>query len=463
MSSLKRYEVLGIKSNQTNIKLKGLKTITLMMLSFLIIPWFLFFTEEINLWITVIMSLLFTALLSFIIFLLNQFQKSTLLESQAYLEIIEFIQSSNKDLMISKDVVHDKKLMLDYIKEMQTSLNKQILKSERYRKRLRLILDGLQLGILLIDKDYKITYYNKKMHLFFNLMEKDTGQSIDQLELPLAFISVIHEAVSKGAIRKDIDFKNKLYDVQVSPFLKTESNETQVLIVVDDVSLERSTEQMKKDFFSYASHELKSPITSIKGFAELILYDMVSKEDAKKALASIVTQSDTMTTLVEDMLMLSRLENYKESKQIKVNLKDTLKEVLNTLKPITEQKNIIITQNMHMIEMVCDPMDMFKLFKNIIENAVKYSKENAKVTIKLHHVNQEMLFVVKDEGFGIPSIHQPRIFERFYRVDEYRNEGGTGLGLAIVKHIVMKYDGHIELESKVNQGTLVEVSIPIKK
>ena len=463
MSSLKRYEVLGIKSNQTNIKLKGLKTITLMMLSFLIIPWFLFFTEEINLWITVIMSLLFTALLSFIIFLLNQFQKSTLLESQAYLEIIEFIQSSNKDLMISKDVVHDKKLMLDYIKEMQTSLNRQILKSERYRKRLRLILDGLQLGILLIDKDYKITYYNKKMHLFFNLMEKDTGQSIDQLELPLAFISVIHEAVSKGAIRKDIDFKNKLYDVQVSPFLKTESNETQVLIVVDDVSLERSTEQMKKDFFSYASHELKSPITSIKGFAELILYDMVSKEDAKKALASIVTQSDTMTTLVEDMLMLSRLENYKESKQIKVNLKDTLKEVLNTLKPITEQKNIIITQNMHMIEMVCDPMDMFKLFKNIIENAVKYSKENAKVTIKLHHVNQEMLFVVKDEGFGIPSIHQPRIFERFYRVDEYRNEGGTGLGLAIVKHIVMKYDGHIELESKVNQGTLVEVSIPIKK
>ena len=433
------------------------------MLSFLIIPWFLFFTEEINLWITVIMSLLFTALLSFIIFLLNQFQKSTLLESQAYLEIIEFIQSSNKDLIISKDVVHDKKLMLDYIKEMQTSLNKQILKSERYRKRLRLILDGLQLGILLIDKDYKITYYNKKMHLFFNLMDKDTGQSIDRLELPLAFISVIHEAVSKGAIRKDIDFKNKLYDVQVSPFLKTESNETQVLIVVDDVSLERSTEQMKKDFFSYASHELKSPITSIKGFAELILYDMVSKEDAKKALASIVTQSDTMTTLVEDMLMLSRLENYKESKQIKVNLKDTLKEVLNTLKPITEQKNIIITQNMHMIEMVCDPMDMFKLFKNIIENAVKYSKENAKVTIKLHHVNQQMLFVVKDEGFGIPSIHQPRIFERFYRVDEYRNEGGTGLGLAIVKHIVMKYDGHIELESKVNQGTLVEVSIPIKK
>lgn len=433
------------------------------MLSFLIIPWILLFIDQMSLGVTIVISFLFTTLLSFNIFLLIQFQKSILLESQAYLEIIDFIQSSNKDINISKYVLHDKNLTLDYIKEMQASLNKQILKSERYRKRLRLILDGLQLGILLIDKDYKITYYNKKMHLFFNLMDKDIGQSIDQLELPLAFISVIHEAVSKGSTRKDIDFKNKLFDVQVSPFLKTESNETQVLIVVDDVSLERSTEQMKKDFFSYASHELKSPITSIKGFAELILYDMVSKDDAKKALASIVSQSDMMTTLVEDMLMLSRLENYKESKQIKVDLKDTLKEVLNVLKPIIEQKNIIISQNMHMIQMVCDPMDLFKLFKNIIENAVKYSKENAKVTIKLHHVNEEMLFVVKDEGFGIPSIHQPRIFERFYRVDEYRNEGGTGLGLAIVKHIVMKYEGTINLESKVNQGTLVEVSLPIKK
>lgn len=433
------------------------------MLSFLIIPWILFLMDQTSLNVTIILTMIFILLLTFIVFLLRQFQKSTLLESNAYLEVIELIQSSNPDIRMSKDVIHDKNVMLNYIKEMQTSLQTQVLKSERYRKRLRLILDGLQLGILLIDKDYKITYYNKKMHLFFNLMDKDIGQSIDQLELPLAFISVIHEAVSKGSNRKDIDFKNKLFDVQVSPFLKTESNETQVLIVVDDVSLERSTEQMKKDFFSYASHELKSPITSIKGFAELILYDMVSNDDAKKALASIVSQSDTMTTLVEDMLMLSRLENYKESKQIKVDLKDTLKEVLNVLKPIIEQKNIIISQNMHMIQMVCDPMDMFKLFKNIIENAVKYSKENAKVTIKLHHVNEEMLFVVKDEGFGIPSIHQPRIFERFYRVDEYRNEGGTGLGLAIVKHIVMKYEGTINLESKVNQGTLVEVSLPIKK
>ena len=455
--------MLGIKSNQTHIKIKGFQTITLMLLSFLIIPWVLFFLDQMPLLVTVIMTLLFSLLLLFILILLRQFQKSTTLESQAYLELIDLFQTSNVDVKMSKDVIHDINVMLNYIKEIQENLQTQILRSERYRKRLRLILDGLQLGILLIDKDYKITYFNKKMNHFFHIADKDIGTSIDQLDLPLSIISVIHEAVSHGSRRKDIEFKNKLYDIQVSPFLKTESNETQVLIVVDDVSLERSTEQMKKDFFSYASHELKSPITSIKGFAELVLYDMVNQEDARKALASIVSQSDTMTTLVEDMLMLSRLENYKESKQIKVNLKDTLKEVLNTLTPIIEQKNIIISQNMHMIEMMCDPMDMFKLFKNLIENAVKYSKDQAKVTVKLHQVNQSMIFVVKDEGYGIPTVHQPRIFERFYRVDEYRTEGGTGLGLAIVKHIVMKYDGVINLESKVNQGTLVEVSIPLIK
>ncbi len=433
------------------------------MLSFLIIPWLLFLTNQSAIITIIITTVLYIILLLFILFLIRQYQKNVYLQAQGYLEILALIQSTNtldklneKDLITEKSVIH-------FINEMQNNLQTQILRIERYRKRLRLILDQLQLGIILIDKDYKVTYQNKKMETFFALSSNDLGKSIDQIELPLSLISIVHESISKQPIRKDIEFKNKIYDIQVSPFLKTEVNETQVLIVVDDVTLERSTEQIKKDFFSYASHELKSPITSIKGFAELVLYDMVSKEDAKKALTSIVDQSDTMTTLVEDMLMLSRLENYKESRQIEVNLKETLKDVLSTLTPIIEQKNIVISHNMHMIHMICDPMDMFKLFKNIIENAIKYSKEYAKVTIKLHQVNQSIIFVVKDEGYGIPSIHQPRIFERFYRVDAYRNEDGTGLGLAIVKHIVMKYDGVIQLESKVDKGTLVEVSIPIQK
>lgn len=433
------------------------------MLSFLIIPFVMYWISPDPLIIAILTTLLILIMVAYIMYITFQVNKSVGIDDQTYVEILKLMQHEDKSKELSKDVMQDKQLMLNHMKEMQENLQKQVLRSERYRKRLRLILDGLQLGIVLIDKDYKITYFNKKMGTFFNIKEKDVGQSIDQLDLPLTLIAIVHEAVSQGQIRKDIDFKNKLYDIQVSPFLKTESNETQVLIVVDDVTLERSTEQMKKDFFSYASHELKSPITSIKGFAELVLYDMVTKEDAKKALTSIVNQSDMMTTLVEDMLMLSRLENYKESRQIEVNLKETLKDVLSTLTPIIEQKNIIISHNMHMIHMICDPMDMFKLFKNIIENAIKYSKDHAKVTIKLHQVNQSIIFVVKDEGFGIPSVHQSRIFERFYRVDEYRNEDGTGLGLAIVKHIVMKYDGVIQLESKVNQGTLVEVSIPIQK
>jgi two-component system phosphate regulon sensor histidine kinase PhoR len=433
------------------------------MLSFLIIPWVLFILDSMEGLALLIITLLLITFFLMNMFLIRLYQNTRLRESQSYLEIIELIQATHKEEPLIKDASSYKNKMIASIKDMQDNLHMQVLKSERYRKRLRLILDGLQLGILLIDRTYQITYYNKKMNHFFHLLDKDMGQSIDRLELPLAFISIIHEAVSVGELRKDIEFKNKVYDVQVTPFLKTDSNETLVLIVVDDVSLERSTEQMKKDFFSYASHELKTPITSIQGFAELVLYDMVSKEEAKKALTSIVMQSNTMTTLVEDMLMLSRLENYKESKQENINLKEKLEEVLMTLKPIIEQKNIIITQDVHMIKMVCDPMDMFKLFKNIIENSVKYSKEYAKVTIKLNQVNQTIMFVVKDEGYGIPSIHQPRIFERFYRVDEYRGEGGTGLGLAIVKHIVMKYHGNIELESKVNQGTLIEVTFPIQK
>ncbi len=331
------------------------------MLSFLIIPFVMYWINPDPLIITILVTLLILIMVVYNMFITFQVNKSAAIDDQTYVEILKLMQHGDQSKELSKDVMQDKQLMLNHMKEMQENLQKQVLRSERYRKRLRLILDGLQLGIVLIDKDYKITYFNKKMESFFNIKEKDVGQSIDQLDLPLTLIAIIHEAVSQGPIRNDIDFKNKLYDIQVSPFLKTEANETQVLIVVDDVTLERSTEQMKKDFFSYASHELKSPITSIKGFAELVLYDMVSKEDAKKALTSIVDQSDMMTTLVEDMLMLSRLENYKESRQIEVNLKETLKDVLSTLTPVIEQKNIIISHNMHMIHMVCDPMDMFQI------------------------------------------------------------------------------------------------------
>jgi two-component system phosphate regulon sensor histidine kinase PhoR len=140
-----------------------------------------------------------------------------------------------------------------------------------------------------------------------------------------------------------------------------------------------------------------------------------------------------------------------------------LKEVLETLKPLANAKNIIIDVDLHTISFVSDPLDMIKLFKNPIENAIKYSPEKSKIHVQLHQIDQTLMFQVIDEGYGIPEQFQPRVFERFYRIEKDRIQGGTGLGLAIVKHIVLKYDGTYSLSSTPNEGTSITIHIPMKK
>jgi two-component system phosphate regulon sensor histidine kinase PhoR len=164
-----------------------------------------------------------------------------------------------------------------------------------------------------------------------------------------------------------------------------------------------------------------------------------------------------MTLLVEDMLMLSRLEQVQTKKYEKKNLNDILNATLENLKPLIVKKNISIVKEESEVTMKCDPHDIQKLFKNLIENAIKYSESDKSIHVMLHKEKKQISFSVKDEGIGISIEHQQRVFERFYRVDKGRLDGGTGLGLAIVKHIAIKYDGHIELTSAIGQGTNIRI------
>jgi two-component system phosphate regulon sensor histidine kinase PhoR len=188
----------------------------------------------------------------------------------------------------------------------------------------------------------------------------------------------------------------------------------------------------------------------------------VKGEDIFKSAKSIVKQTETMTALVEDMLMLSRLENLKEKQFVESNLASLLAGVIDQLSPYATQRHMTLIKNDQKIIMSCDPIDMQKLFKNLIENAIKYSEENKMIKITLKLENHQVIFIVKDQGFGISKENQQRVFERFYRVDKGRLDGGTGLGLAIVKHIVMKYNGEIDLESTLSKGTTITVTLPLE-
>lgn len=335
---------------------------------------------------------------------------------------------------------------------------------ENVQDQLNHILDEMDQAVLLVDLEEHIMFYNEDAKNLFNIEHGETYNKAYHYIRDIKISEAIKSAnISKKAHVFDVKINNKLYEIRVFPVsIRMKDQVATVLLTLKNVTEERSVEMMKKDFFSHASHELKSPLTAIKGYAELIEYGLIKEDEIKSVAQNINTQVTMMNALIEDMLMLSRLENMTEEPNQTCNISTILNQVLEQLKPIALQKNISLNLDAQSFEMICDQLDIYKLFKNLIENAIKYSDNQKHVDIHLFKDKGFMKFIVKDDGFGMAKEHQSRVFERFYRIDKGRLDGGTGLGLAIVKHIVIKYQGKINLESSLGKGTTITIEIPIK-
>jgi two-component system phosphate regulon sensor histidine kinase PhoR len=223
---------------------------------------------------------------------------------------------------------------------------------------------------------------------------------------------------------------------------------------------------VRQEFFSNASHELKTPLTSIRGYVELLQNDMATDEKMKKDFFSrIQKETDNMTELISDILMISRLET-KEAEVIlsEVRICPLLGEVCKSLEPLAKEYQVLIKTSCKPVTMKANEQQLRELFSNLITNAIKYNKPGGKVDVTVNVEVKDFVFVVEDTGVGVPEDAKQRIFERFYRVDKGRSKkvGGTGLGLSIVKHIVNFYDGTVEMESKLTEGTKFTVRLPMK-
>lgn len=332
---------------------------------------------------------------------------------------------------------------------------------ESYQDQLSGILNGLEQGVMLFDQEERLIYFNEDAKVMFDLSEdsqlKPAYYSFRSLDIKEAVTKVNQD---QQPLNLDIKHQGSILEVRVfhAPSQGLNRMKATVLVLVRDVTETRKVEEMKRDFFSHASHELKSPITAIKGYAELIEHGLIPKEEIKDIAQKIVMQSEMMTALVEDMLMLSRLEHTSEKNWSHQNLKNILNEVIGQLEHVASTKQIQLKTHMDEVDFKSDKLDMHKLFKNIIENAIKYSDAEKSIDITLTKKDENILFIVKDQGYGIALEHQQRIFERFYRIDKGRLDGGTGLGLAIVKHIVIKYKGRIDLKSSLRKGTTITIT-----
>lgn len=222
---------------------------------------------------------------------------------------------------------------------------------------------------------------------------------------------------------------------------------------------------VRQEFFTNASHELKTPITSIRGYIELLENNMATNEEMKKEfMARIKKEALNMTVLIDDILMISRLETKEVEVVItQVRICPLVTELVASLKPLAGENDVTIEMNCKPITINANHGQMKDLFSNLIVNAIKYNKPGGKVKIIVTKEGNNAIFIVEDTGVGILDKSKQRIFERFYRVDKGRSKkmGGTGLGLSIVKHIVNYYNGTIEFDSQIGKGTKFTVRIPI--
>lgn len=317
------------------------------------------------------------------------------------------------------------------------------------------ILDQMNEGFILLDTNMMILIVNQKAKEILN-----RGMQVKRHIREYVFQQEIIEALEKQEVQHNVDLtlEQRIYSCIINKL------EYGITLLFVDITQSRQASKIRQEFFSNVSHELKTPMTSIKGYTELLQADMVQDESIKKDMLNKVQKEVThMSTLINDILTISRLE----TKDVLVNkyplrIKSIVEDVVSSLFLEANKKEVIIYTSCDDIIYEADAQHMHQILNNLVSNAIKYNKDNGKVTIRVYEKTSHLYIEVVDTGIGIPLAEQDRIFERFYRCDKARSRsvGGTGLGLSIVKHIVQYYKGTIQLQSAVNQGTTIKVILP---
>ncbi|MFR7995170.1 MAG: ATP-binding protein [Clostridium sp.] len=336
----------------------------------------------------------------------------------------------------------------------------RIIDSLDKKNKLEAILESMESGVIAIDNNENIILINSYSQKLFDLKEDNIGKKISDCIIDYDLINFIREIPEIGT--KEIKLFHPIereLRVKKSPIINYLNNSIGIVITVQDITDIKRLENMRSEFVANVSHELKTPLTSIKGFSETLRY-VDDSETKNKFLDIIDKESERLTNLINDILILANIENIHKMESEYFNPGDVIENVLDMVKSQAYKKSIIIKYNDCFNSEILGSKDKFhQLAVNLIENAIKYSNENGIVKIDLTLEEQYFVFKVKDNGIGIPKNDIPRIFERFYRVDKSRSTRGTGLGLAIVKHIVKLFNGEISVKSKVGRGSTFTVKI----
>lgn len=352
---------------------------------------------------------------------------------------------------------------------MTKELNQKLNEVNRQKKQIETILLHMTDGVIAFNMEGEIIHINPAAKNLLSLTEKDNtfDKMFKRLNLDVNLEKIIYLENWTSSEQK-IDIGEKAVNLFFAPFQDENNKPTGVMVVIQDITEHVKLDNMRREFVADVSHELKTPITSIMGYADTLLEEDYDKETQNRFLSVIASEARRMAKLVTDLLTLSRYDSNKIKREnTQFDLGELAKGCQEKLRFEIEKKKhnveCFVTANVPPVEADKDGIE--RVILNILSNAIKYTPENGTIKVYVGFVYNDAYIKVIDNGIGIPEKDLSRIFERFYRVDKARSRelGGTGLGLSIAQEILKKNDGSIDIKSEVGKGTEVVIRIPVVK
>ncbi|ABQ47151.1 PAS/PAC sensor signal transduction histidine kinase [Thermotoga petrophila RKU-1] len=374
------------------------------------------------------------------------------------------------DMLGEKDV--PPLYLFERLKKYVDNLKETISRVEVSRDNFLTILNSLSEPIFILDREGKITFLNEIARELVQGRINPEGRPYYEIFEDYYISEMVEETIKseepqEGTLVTYVGNEKKYFHVKVIP-VELKSGDKIFVILFHDVTKERKLDEMRREFIATVSHELRTPLTSIHGYAETLLEDdLEDKELVKRFLKIIEEESARMTRLINDLLDLEKMEESEVNFEMKdVDLCEVIEYVYKIIQPIAEENEVDLVVECEDVVVRGNKERLIQMLLNLVDNAVKYTslkeKGEKKVWVRAYDTPDWVVLEVEDTGPGIPKEAQSRIFEKFYRVDKARSRkmGGTGLGLTIVKTIVDKHGGRIEVESEINQGTVMRVFLP---
>ena len=376
-------------------------------------------------------------------------------------QIVQPINELNLDEPLENEIYDELAPLLTRMDRQHMQIRQQMHDLARAHADLNAIMQNMREGLVLIDKSDRIISINGSAMKVFGV-KGIIAPEADLLTIcrESSIIEIVKEA-QQGRSDDTVFIRGEhTYRIFASPVLREEKVRGVVLLALD-ISARYAAEASRREFTANVSHELKTPLTSISGYAEIIASGIAKNEDVPVFAGKIHTEAKRLVALVNDILDLSRLDEKQGlGNKENVPLLPMLKGLEESFRPIAQEKDIEVRVEGSNVTVEGYPTLLRELFHNLIDNALKYTPAGGNVTVALFQDGGHPICTVADTGIGIPKEHQPHVFERFYRVDKShsRQTGGTGLGLAIVKHVAEVHHADVKLESEPGKGTKMIVT-----